>query len=407
MNNQTDSTINNLIQSEIVRQKEGITLIASENYAYQEVLEALGSALTNKYAEGYPGSRYYAGCKYVDRIEREAIERCKSLFNAPHANVQPHSGSNANEAVFLALLKPGDTIMGMSMASGGHLTHGHGVNFSGIIYKPVSYTVNRDTERIDYDDVELLAHEHKPRLLIAGASSYSRVIDIQRMKRIANSIHAVLLVDCAHTAGLIVAGVYPNPVGIADIVTATTHKTLRGPRGGFIMCTEKYKERIDRAVFPGLQGGPFMNAIAGKAICFKFAQEQPYTTYIKQALVNAQSMVQTFKELGYRIVSDGTDTHLFVIDLRDKNITGKGAEEALEEAGISTSRSMIPFDQESPRITSGIRLGTLALTAEGLHEKSCSEIAIMIDEVIKNPHNHHIHEQVKARILKMKNYDGV
>ncbi len=378
-----DPDLASIIKHEEERQRTGITLIASENYAYPEVHEIMGSVLSNKYAEGYPGKRYYAGCEWVDAAETLAIKRCKKLFNAEHVNVQPHAGSSANMAVYMAVLKPGDTILGMSLSSGGHLTHGASVSFSGTLYSSISYTVDTLTELIDYEKIEKLAHHHKPKLIIAGASSYSRFIDFEKFKTIARSVDAYLLADCAHTIGLIAAEMHPNPLPFADFVTATTHKTLRGPRGGFIMCKNEYREQIDRAVFPLLQGGPFMNAIAAKAFTFKQAQEVEFATYQQQAVSNAQAMVEAFKELGYRIVSDGTDTHLFVIDLRNKNISGLDAEKALERAGIYVSRSTIPFDTQKPWITSGIRIGTLALTSRGLKEKETIQLVQQVDKAIR------------------------
>ena len=414
MNNllNNDPEIASLIKHEEERQRYGINLIASENYVYPEVLEVMGSVLANKYAEGYPGKRYYAGCEWVDQAESLAIERSKALFNAEHVNVQPHSGSAANMAVLMAVLKPGDNVMGMSLTSGGHLTHGHPASFSGLLYNAVAYDVDPITELLDYDKIETLAQKHKPKLIIAGASSYSRIIDFEKFHAIAQSINAKLLVDCAHTAGLIAAGLYPNPVPFADFVTATTHKTLRGPRGGFIMCKKEYQDSIDRAVFPLVQGGPFMNAIAAKAVAFKRAQEDQFKGYLQQSLLNAQAMVGAFKERGYRIVSDGTDTHLFVVDLRNNirhseidlnsgtlrsevlrsndlsgkpaNFSGKDAEKVLEEAGIYVSRSTIPFDKQKPWLGSGIRIGTLAITCKGFTENESILLAHRLDEILSS-----------------------
>ncbi len=381
--NTYDPFIALIIAQEDSRQKEGITLIASENRAHPAVLEALSSSLINKYAEGYPGKRYYAGCEYADAAELLALERCKALFKGEHANVQPHAGSSANAAVYAALLNPGDTIMGMSMASGGHLTHGSAVSFSGKFFNAISYDVDPETEVLNYNTIAELAEKHRPKLIIAGASSYSRIIDAQKFAEIAQSVDAYLLVDCAHTAGLIAAGLYPNPVLYADVLTATTHKTLRGPRGGFILCKNEFKERIDRAVFPGLQGGPFMHSIAAKAVTFKLASEEEFVAYQKQALSNAQTMVTTFKDLGYRIVSDGTDTHLFIIDLSNKKFNGRQAELLLEQEHIYVSRSLIPFDKEKPWITSGIRIGTLATTAQEYKEQQAESTAVLIDTILK------------------------
>lgn len=378
----SDHELSSLIEREETRQREGITLIASENFAYPEVGEIMASGLGNKYAEGYPGKRYYAGCEWVDKIEELAIEHCKGLFGTQHVNVQPHCGSTANMAVYMSVLQLGDTIMGMSMASGGHLTHGSKVSFSGTLYKSVAYTVDITTELFDYEHINQLAERYKPKLIIAGASSYSRSIDYEKFSAIAQSVDAYLLADCAHTIGLIAAGLHPNPFPYADFVTATTHKTLRGPRGGFIMCKDKYREQIDRAVFPLLQGGPFMHAIAAKAFAFKMAGEEAFKRYQQQAIKNAQAMVRTFQELGYRIVSNGTDTHLFVLDLSDKNITGKEAESRLEKAGIYVSRSLIPDDIQKPMVTSGIRIGTLAITARGIQESDCISIVHTINKII-------------------------
>ncbi len=377
-----DPEIAELLRLEEARQRDGIDLIASENYAYESVHEAMGSVFANKYAEGYPGKRYYAGCEYVDAVEQLAIDRCKKLFHAEHANVQPHAGSSANMAVYMAVLKPGDTIMGMSLASGGHLTHGHAVSFSGMLYKSACYDVDSTTEYIDYDDLERKAREYKPKLIIVGGSSYSRIIDFERVAAIAKSVNAHVLADCAHLVGLIATGLYPNPFPHVDFVTGTTHKTLRGPRGGFILCKEQWKDAIDRAVFPMLQGGPFMNAIAAKAVCFKKALEPDFLAYQKRTLSLAQEMITAFKELGYRIVSDGSDTHLFVIDLRNKGITGRDAEKALESKGIYVSRSAIPFDPEKPYKGSGIRIGMLALAARSISQQDLLKIAHAIDFVI-------------------------
>ncbi len=377
-----DTQLADLLHHEQERQRTGISLIASENTAYKEVDALMGSVLANKYAEGYPDKRYYAGCGWVDQIETLAIERCKNLFNAQHANVQPHAGSLANMAVYMAVLKPGDTILGMSLSSGGHLTHGQPMSFSGILYNSVFYTVDPDTELLDYTLIEELAHTHKPKLIIAGSSSYSRFIDFEKMKDIARSVSAYLLADCAHTIGLIAAGLHPSPFPQADFVTATTHKTLRGPRGGFILCSAAYKQQIDRAVFPVLQGGPFMHAIAAKALAFKKAQESEFKTYQQAAVQYATLMVDAFKERGYRVVSNGTDMHLFVIDLRNKNITGFEAEKRLEQADIFVSRSLVPFDPQKPSITSGIRLGTLSMTSRGVTEKEVLSLVERIDAVL-------------------------
>lgn len=377
-----DPEINEIIEQEEIRQASDINLIASENYTDEAILQATASMLTNKYAEGYPGKRYYGGCEFVDQAEQLAINRCKELFQAQHANVQPHCGSSANMAVYNAILKPGDTILGMSLSAGGHLTHGHNVNFSGSIYNSVQYGVNKDTELIDYNEVEKLANEFKPKLIVAGASAYSRVIDFERFQLIAKSVGAYFMADIAHIAGLIAAGLHPTPVEYADFVTSTTHKTLRGPRGGFILCKEEFKEKLDRSIIPGIQGGPLMHVIAAKAVAFKLAQTDEFKIYQKQVIDNARVMAQEFKNLGYRIVSGGTDNHLFILDLRNKNISGREAEVRLQKAGISVSRSAIPFDTEKPWITSGIRIGTPAITTKGYDAVKCKELVYLIDQVI-------------------------
>ncbi len=382
-----DPEIQRIIAHETHREQTTINLIASENYTHPAVLEATGSVLTNKYAEGYPGKRYYAGCESVDKAEQLAIDRCKQLFGAEHANVQPHAGSQANMAAYFALLNPGDTIMGMSLSEGGHLTHGHPVNFSGKFYKVVQYKVDPITEQINYDEVQRLAEQHKPKLIIAGASAYSRHIDFARFAAIAKSVGAFFMADIAHIAGLIAANLHQNPVPYADIVTSTTHKTLRGPRGAFMLSTQPLADSVDRAIMPGSQGGPFMHTIAAKAVAFKLALEPEFTTYQQQVVDNARAMAQTMQELGYRLVAGGTDNHLFMVDLRSKNITGLQAQIALEKAGITVSRSCIPFDPAKPWITSGIRLGTPAITTRGMGTHEAREIAYLIDEVVKKHDN--------------------
>ncbi len=377
----------NLIEQEELRQQNTLNLIASENYASKAVMHATGSVLTNKYAEGYPGKRYYAGCQIVDEVENLACERLKKLFGAEHANVQPHAGSQANMAVYAAVLKPGDTILGMSLAEGGHLTHGHPVNTSGTVYKSVQYKVDPKTEIIDFDEVEKLAAEHKPKLIIAGASAYSRIIDFERFGQIAKKHNALLLADIAHIAGLIAAGLHPNPFPHADIATSTTHKTLRGPRGGIIMCKKEFAQAIDKAIMPGTQGGPFLNVIAAKAVAFQEALSSSFNDYQKQIIANAKTLATTLQQLGYRIVSGGTDNHLFIVDLTSKGITGKDASKALEHAGIVVSKSGIPFDTQKPWITSGIRLGTPAITTRGLKEPQTKQLAHMIDQAITHWHN--------------------
>lgn len=382
-----DPVLAGIIHKEAERLENQVTLIASENYASDAVLQATGSVMTNKYAEGYPGKRYYAGCEWVDQAEMLAIARCKELFNAEHANVQPHAGSQANFAVYFATLKPGDTILGMSLSEGGHLTHGHSVNMSGTLYHSVSYQVHRDTELLDYDAIAQLAEQHKPKLIIAGASAYSRTIDFERFAQIAHSVGAYLLADIAHIAGLVAVGLHPDSVKYADFTSSTTHKTLRGPRGGLIMCKQEHASLIDRAIMPGMQGGPFMHSIAAKAAAFHEALQPEFKTYQQQVLSNARTMAQAFQDLGYRIVAGGTDNHLFMIDLRSKQVTGRAAELALERSGIVVSRSGIPFDSEKPWITSGIRIGTPAMTTRGMGPQEALILVQLIDDVIKNHEN--------------------
>ncbi|MDR3646388.1 MAG: serine hydroxymethyltransferase [Candidatus Babeliales bacterium] len=398
-----DNQIFELINKEKIRQKTEINLIASENYVDDSVLEATGSILTNKYAEGYPGKRYYAGCQFVDEIEQLAIDRCKELFNVEHANVQPHAGSQANMAAYFALLEPGDTIMGMQLAQGGHLTHGHNVNFSGKVYKSVSYGVDPETEQINYDLLEELAYDFKPKIIIAGASAYSRTIDFFKFARIAKLTGAYLMCDIAHIAGLIAAGLHPNPAEHADIITSTTHKTLRGPRSGLIMSKAEHASKIDKAVFPGMQGGPFMHIIAAKAVAFKLAMQPSFIEYQKQVIKNAQHMAQTFTQLGYRIVSGGTDNHLFMVDLRSKKLTGKVVTEILEKVGIYVNKNAIPFDPEKPTITSGIRIGTPAITTRGFKEKECEEIVYLIHETLENKDNIQKIEVIKNKVNDLCN----
>lgn len=371
------------IESERKRQESKIELIASENFVSPAVLEAAGSVLTNKYAEGYPGRRYYGGCEYVDIPERLAIERAKELFKAEHANVQPHSGAQANQAVFFAALEPGDTILGMSLPHGGHLTHGSPVNLSGKWFKVVSYGVDPKTELIDYDAVRELAKEHRPKLIIAGASAYPRFIDYAKFREICDEVGAKFMVDMAHVAGLVAAGLHPSPVPYADYVTTTTHKTLRGPRGGLILCRESEAKAIDKAVFPGLQGGPLMHIIAAKAVALKEAMQPEFVEYQERVLANAKALAAALSARGYRLVSGGTDNHLMLVDVKSKGITGKDAERVLDEIGITVNKNTIPFDQESPFVTSGIRLGTPAVTTRGYTEKDMETIADIIDEALK------------------------
>ena len=390
-----DPVIAHLINQERDRQEYEIDLIASENYASDAVLQATGSVLTNKYAEGYPGKRYYGGCGVIDVVERIAIERAQRLFNVEYVNVQPHSGSSANTAVFLALLNPGDTIMGMSLSEGGHLTHGHPVNISGKVYKSIQYGVDKYTHTLNYDMIEALAQEHKPRLIIAGASAYCRTIDFERFAQIARSVNAYFMADIAHIAGLIAAGLHPSPVPYADVVTTTTHKTLRGPRGGMIMAKAAHAQALDRAIMPGSQGGPLMHVIAAKAVAFEQALNPSFALYQRMIVANAQALAYELSLKGYNIVTGGTDTHLFVVDLTSQDITGKDAEKALEMAGIAVSKSCIPFDVQKPHITSGIRIGTPALTTRGMLPEHASLIAGLIDRVLKDLNNPNNLESVK------------
>ncbi len=378
----TDPEILEAIRREILRQQEHLELIASENFTSLAVMEAQGSVMTNKYAEGYPGARWYGGCEWVDVAERLAIERAKTLFGAEHVNVQPHSGTQANIVVFYAVLQPGDTILAMSLAHGGHLSHGHPKNFSGRFFKIVPYGVNQKTERIDYDEVEALAREHRPKMILAGYSAYSRELDFARLRKITDSVEAVLLVDMAHFAGLVAAGLYPNPVPHAEFVTSTTHKTLRGPRGGFILCRGSFAKAIDSALFPGNQGGPFMHTIAAKAVCFKEALSPAFKEYQRQVVANAKALANALALRGYRLVSGGTDNHLLLVDLTAKGLTGKDAQETLDRSKITVNKNAIPFDPLPPGKASGIRLGTPALTTRGMKEPQMEEVAQLIDEAL-------------------------
>ena len=381
----SDPEIASTLRQELRRQSEGLELIASENFVSPAVLEAVGSVLTNKYAEGYPGRRYYGGCEVVDVAETLAIERAKGLFHAEHANVQPHSGAQANMAVYLTLLDPGDTVLGMNLAHGGHLTHGHPLNFSGKLYSIVPYGVRQDDERIDYEELERLAHERRPKMIIAGASAYSRIIDFERIGAVARATGARLLVDMAHIAGLVATGVHPSPVPHADIVTSTTHKTLRGPRAGLVLCREEFAKDLDRAVFPGVQGGPLMHVVAAKAVCFKEAMEPDFAVYQRQVLANAQRLAAAVAGHGFRLVSGGTDNHLILVDVFSKGITGRVAESALGRAGITVNKNAIPFDQNKPMVASGIRIGTPALTTRGMGEPEMEQIGDLIARVLSAP----------------------
>jgi glycine hydroxymethyltransferase len=398
---EVDPEIWNLIQKEIYRQEYQLEMIASENLADMAIMEAEGSCLMNKYAEGYPFSRYYGGCENVDEVEKLAIERVKLLFGAEHANVQPHSGTQANMAVYFAILNPGDTILSMNLSHGGHLSHGAEVNFSGKFYKIVHYGVSRETEMIDYEEVRAIALEHKPKLIIAGASAYPRIIDFEAFFKIAQEVGAYLMVDMAHIAGLIAAGVHPSPVPYSDFVTSTTHKTLRGPRGGFILCKEKYAKIIDKTVFPGIQGGPHMNIIAAKAVCFKEALQPEFRSYQQQVVKNAKVIAEVFKNEGFRVVSGGTDTHLVLVDVSIKGLTGAEAEKILEEAGITVNKNSIPFDTRPPRITSGIRIGTPAITTRGLKETEVEEVAHYMCEVLKNPDKEDLRKKIREKIREI------
>jgi glycine hydroxymethyltransferase len=395
---QTDPEIYAAVRSEEKREQDQITLIASENVTSRAVREAQGSVMTNKYAEGYPGKRYYGGCEFVDVAERLAIERARQLFGAEHINVQPHSGTQANMAVYLAMLKPGDVILSMSLAHGGHLSHGHPVNFSGNLYRPVFYGVGRDTGRIDYDEVASLAAEHRPKMIVVGASAYSRTFDFKRFREIADSCGALLMADIAHIAGLVAAGIHPSPVPYADFVTTTTQKTLRGPRGGMTMCREAYAKAIDRAVFPGSQGGPLMHVIAAKAVAFREALTPEFAVYQRQIVANAKALADGLIKRGFRLISDGTDNHLMLVDLGPKGITGKEAEAALSRVGITVNKNAIPFDTQPPAVAGGIRLGTPIVTSRGMKEPEMDRIADAIDRVLSRPDDRKIQREVAREV---------
>jgi glycine hydroxymethyltransferase len=381
----TDPEIARTISQEVHRQNSGLELIASENFVSQAVLEAAGSVLTNKYAEGYPGKRYYGGCEFVDVAESLAISRAKEIFGAEHVNVQPHSGAQANMAVYFTLLKPGDTVLGMNLAHGGHLTHGHPLNFSGKLYTIVPYGVRKDDERIDYDELDRLALEHKPKMIMVGASAYPRVIDFERIARTGKEAGASVVTDMAHIAGLVAAGVHPSPVLHSDFVTTTTHKTLRGPRGGMVMCRAQYAKDVDRAVFPGIQGGPLMHIIAAKAVCFKEALEPGFAEYQRQIVANASRLASSLSAAGFRLVSGGTDTHLMLVDVFSRGLAGKVAEAALGKAGITVNKNAIPFDQNPPMVASGIRIGTPAITSRGMREPEMDIVAELIARALASP----------------------
>ena len=396
-----DPNIKAVIDQELMRQRDKLEMIASENIVSQAVMEAQGSVLTNKYAEGYPGKRYYGGCEHVDVVETLAIERAKRLFGAEHANVQPHSGSQANFAVYFAMLKPGDTIVGMNLSHGGHLTHGSPVNVSGTYFNVVPYGVNAETQQIDYDEFRKIVLESKPKLIIAGGSAYSRQIDFKKMADVAHEVGAIFMVDMAHFAGLVAAGLHPNPVEYADIVTTTTHKTLRGPRGGMILCKEEYAKAIDKSVFPGIQGGPLMHVIAAKAVAFGEALQPEFKEYAEQVIKNAKVLAVELMAKGLTIVSGGTDTHVMLVDVRNTGLTGKEAEHLLDEIGITANKNTIPFDPASPFVTSGVRLGTPALTTRGLKEDDMKEIADIIAVVLQNPEDTAKHQDAAKRVVAL------
>lgn len=379
-----DEEIYNLVGKELEREQEGIELIASENFASKAVMEAMGSYLTNKYAEGYPAKRYYGGCQVVDEVEELARERAKKLFGAEHANVQPHSGSQANMAVYFTILQPGDTVLGMDLSHGGHLTHGSAVNFSGRLYNFVSYGVNKETEMIDYEQIRRLALEYKPKLIVAGASAYSRIIDFKKLKDICHEVGAYFMVDMAHIAGLVATGAHPSPVPYADFVTSTTHKTLRGPRGGLILCKEKYAKALDKNIFPGIQGGPLMHTIAAKAVCFKEALQPEFKEYINKVVKNCKVLAEELVKYDFKLVSNGSDNHLILVDLNNKDITGKDAEKLLDSIGITVNKNTVPNETKSPFVTSGIRIGTAAVTTRGFDEEDMKEVAALINDAIEN-----------------------
>jgi glycine hydroxymethyltransferase len=393
-----DPDIAQAIQQEVRRQREGLELIASENFVSTAVLEAAGSVLTNKYAEGYPGRRYYGGCEFVDIAESLAIQRAKQLFGADHVNVQPHSGAQANMAVYLAVLKPGDTILGMNLAHGGHLTHGHPLNFSGKFFTIVPYGVRAEDERIDYDELDRLAREHKPKLIVVGASAYPREIDFARVRTVADATGALLMTDMAHIAGLVAAGEHPSPVPYSDFVTTTTHKTLRGPRGGMILCREAFAKDLDRSVFPGVQGGPLMHIIAAKAVCFKEALTPEFRAYQQQIVRNAKRLASALARAGFRLVSGGTDNHLMLVDVFSRGTTGKVAEAALGRAGITVNKNAIPFDKNPPMVASGIRVGTPAVTTRGMGEAEMDQIAAFITRVLAAPDADAVIDEVRADV---------
>jgi glycine hydroxymethyltransferase len=398
---ETDPAIADILREEARRQANGLELIASENFVSEAVLEAMGSVFTNKYAEGYPGKRYYGGCEFADRAEQLAIDRAKQLFGAEHANVQPHSGTSANVTVYMSMLQPGDIVLGMNLAHGGHLTHGHPLNFSGRMYKFIPYGVKKDTETIDYDEVARLAAEHKPKMLVVGASAYSRIIDFERLAAIARSVEALLFVDMAHIAGLVAAGIHPSPVPHADIVSSTTHKTLRGPRSGLILCKEKWGKEIDKLNFPGTQGGPLVHMIAAKAVCFKEAMEPDFRAYQAQIVANAKALAAALAGHGFRIVSGGTDNHLFLLEVHTRGITGNDAQKALEHANITVNKNAIPFDPLPPMKAGGVRIGSPAVTTRGMREPEMQKIAAWIAEVLTNVADTALQERVRNEVAEL------
>ena len=398
---EADPEIAQAIHDEVHRQNNGLELIASENFASRAVLEAAGSVLTNKYAEGYPGRRYYGGCEFVDVVERAAIQRARALFGAEHANVQPHSGAQANMAVYMTLLKPGDVVLGMNLAHGGHLTHGHPLNFSGQLYTIVPYGVRHDDERIDYDELDRLADEHRPKMILAGASAYPRVIDFTRIRAAADRVGAAMFTDMAHIAGLVAAGIHPSPVPASDFVSTTTHKTLRGPRGGLILCRSQHAKDLDRRVFPGVQGGPLMHIIAAKAVCLLEASEPSFAEYQRQIVANAQRLAAVLSSAGFRLVSGGTDNHLMLVDVFSRGLTGKVAEAALGKAGITVNKNAIPFDRNPPMVASGIRVGTPALTSRGMREPEMDLVGELIARALRTPDDENALAMIRAEVERL------
>jgi glycine hydroxymethyltransferase len=396
-----DPQIAGLLGDEARRQATGLELIPSENLVSEAVLEAMGSIFTNKYAEGYPGKRYYGGCEVADKVEQLAIDRAKELFGADHANVQAHSGTSANVAVYMSMLQPGDTVLGLALAHGGHLTHGHPLNFSGRMYKFIEYHVRRDTEQIDYDEIDELAHQHKPKMIVAGASAYSRVIDFERIAKFAKSVDAVFFVDMAHIAGLVAAGVHPSPLPHADIVSTTTHKTLRGPRGGLVLCRSAFAKELDKLTFPGTQGGPLVHTIAAKAVCLKEAMEPSFKDYQKQVAINAKAMAAAVGSKGFRIVTGGTDNHLFLIEVHSRGITGTEAEKALDRAGITVNKNSIPFDPLPPIKAGGIRLGSPSVTTRGMKEPEMQQIGNWVAEILNNVGNAAVEQKVRQQVAEL------